>query len=91
VLRDRRGRDEEILRERLDAPHERVGREEPAQAPAGHLEILREAVHHQDVLAVLRRGARVDAVGEALVDLVHEERAALLAREGRQRARSPRA
>ncbi len=57
------------------------GNEHPPQAPARHLEILREAVDHEHVVARFGRGARVEPVGEAVVDLVGQQRRALLAGE----------
>jgi hypothetical protein len=56
MLRHRAGADEQVLREPLDHGHQRLGHHHPAQAPAGHVEVLGEAVDADDV--VVRSPAR---------------------------------
>ncbi len=57
-LRDGRGADEEVLLEALDGGGERRRRHDPAQPPAGHREVLREAVDDDRVRVVRRAPSR---------------------------------
>ena len=73
VLRRRRRAEHEVLRQLLDVAHEGLGNHHPAQAPAGHLEVLGEAVDDPDVVAGSAGGGCVTVVGETVVDLVDQE------------------
>ena len=81
-----RGADVEVLRQLLDRRHQRLGQHQPAQAPAGHAEVLGEAV---DARSRRRRCAQ-RAVAEALVvaqaqvDLVDQREAAARAHGARR-------
>ena len=81
----------DVLGELLDLADVARRRDHPAEAPAGHVEVLREAVDHEDVVAHFQRRARLAFVDEAVIDLVDDERAAPRPHETRQRARGPRA
>ena len=72
-LGDRRRRDVEVLRQALDRPHQRRRHDQPADAPAGHREILGEAVDDDGVVAVRQRRLLGHAVGQAVIDLVGHE------------------
>ena len=76
MLGRRRWRDEEVLGELFDLADVGLGRHHPAEAPAGHPEVLREAVHHETSSGCSGRCWRRAAVGQALVDLVHDRDAA---------------
>ncbi len=60
-----------------------VGQDDPTQAPAGHAEILGEAVHHDDLAGQAERGDGNLAVDQPLVNLVDDEHAAPLRDEAR--------
>src|SRR5690349_2278466 len=62
MLRRRRRRDEEMLGELLEAAHRMRGQHDPAEPPAGHAEILREAVHHYDLARQVERRPRLGAI-----------------------------
>ena len=73
LLRQRRRRDEQILGEQLDRPHQVRRRHQPAEAPAGHAEVFGEAVDH-DRIPVERQHARGRRrIGDAMVDLVGDQ------------------
>ena len=69
------GRDEEVLGELFDLAHVGLRHHHPAKTPAGHAKVLRKAVHHDHVVAAAEGGARLDAVVEALVNLVDDQHA----------------
>jgi hypothetical protein len=73
VLGRRRWRNEEILRQLLDVACETFGDDQPAQSPAGHVEVLGKALHDEDVIAELQAPLRVTLVGQAVVDLVDDQ------------------
>ena len=80
MLRDRRRADVQVLRELLDRRDERLGQHQPAQAPAGHAEVFREAVDRDDVVAVHQRAvAEALVVAQAEIDLVDDREAAACA------------
>ncbi|MCY1536873.1 hypothetical protein D9M68_723450 [compost metagenome] len=68
-----RGRaDREAGGDFLHRRHHVLGHDHPSQAPARHVEILREAVDDDDVVVQGQRRARLAFIGEAQVDLVHD-------------------
>ena len=73
----RRRRDVEILRELLEVAHVALGRDDPAQPPPGHVEVLGEARHDEESSACapasVERRLRLAVVGEAEIDLVDDE------------------
>ena len=78
ALRHRRRTDVEVLRQFLEVADVPLGSDDPAQAPAGHVEVLGEARDDEQVLGK-RPGefegrARLPGVGEAQVDLVDDQR-----------------
>ncbi|MNY25043.1 hypothetical protein D3C86_1587990 [compost metagenome] len=81
VLSRCRRRQEEVLRQFFNGPTVTFGHHKPAQAPASHLEILREALHDPDVITALQCGGRGMVVGQSLIDLIEDEMPALLADE----------
>ncbi len=83
MLSRRVGGDEEILRHPLHDLDGILRAGEPAEPPAGHSEVFREAVDHVEIARAEReRGAIRDIVGQTLVDLVDDERRAALSTEG---------
>ena len=75
LLGRRRRGDEEVLGELLDLAREAGRLHQPAQAPAGHAEVLREAVDDDCAGVVGRNAARRavgTVVGEPQVDLVDD-------------------
>ena len=60
----------------LDLADVGLGRNHPAEPPASHPEVLREAVHHEHVVEAAQRSAGFEAVLQPLVDLVHDKDAA---------------
>ncbi len=76
VLRHRGRRQEEVDEVRRQAMDAVLGRHQPAEAPAGHAEELREAVDDDGIGIERERGGAVEAVGDAVIDLVgHDARA----------------
>src|SRR3954466_10499274 len=74
-----------MLGELLEAAHRRRRQHHPAEAPAGHAEVLREAVHDHHVAGHPVSRPRFCCVREALVDLVDDQHAAALGNESRDR------
>ena len=72
-LRDRRRRDVEILRQPLDGPHQLLRHHQPADAPAGHAEIFREAVDGDGRLPMGNRGPRGFVIFKPVIDLVGDQ------------------
>ena len=56
----------------LDRLHHVVEHDHPAQAPAGHVEVLGEAVDDDDVVVQRQRRARLAFIGQPQVDLVDD-------------------
>ena len=56
--------------------HVLLGRHHPAQAPAGHAEVLGETVDDEHVIGEFQRAAVAPAIGQAVIDLVHDQHAA---------------
>ena len=77
ALRYGRRTDVEILRELLEIADVALRRDDPPQPPPGHVEVLGEARHDEDVVGVLagdgQRGLRLAVVGQAEIDLVDDE------------------
>ncbi len=78
ALRHRRRRDVEILRELLEVADVPLRRDDPAEPPPGHVEVLGEARHDEEIVGVRdpRRDStdsRLAVVGQAEVDLVDDE------------------
>ena len=65
--------DEEVLHQPLDAADVRFGHHHPADAPAGHREVLREGVDDVDLVGDLEGRDGAAAVLDAVVDLVGDE------------------
>ena len=65
--------DEQVLRQPLDRGDHLGRNHHPADAPAGHREIFREAVDHDHVIGDLQRRHRARAVFDAVIDLVGDE------------------
>ena len=65
--------DEQVLHQPLDAADVRLRHHHPADAPAGHREVLGEGVDDVDLVADLQRRDRAGAVVQAVVDLVGDE------------------
>ena len=72
-LRQGRRRDEEVLGQALHGAQQVLGQDHPAEPPAGHREILREAVDDDGVLSELQRGVGRALVGDAVIDLVRDQ------------------
>ncbi len=72
-LRDRRRRDVEILCQPLDGPHQSLRHHQPADAPAGHAEIFREAVYDDGRLPVGNRRDRRFVIFKPMVDLIGDQ------------------
>ncbi len=72
-LAQRRRRDEQVLRQALDRPQQVRRQDHPADAPAGHREILGEAVDDHGVGVEPGDGCRRRAVDDAVIDLVGDE------------------
>jgi hypothetical protein len=81
LLRQRRGRDEQVLGEQLDRPDQVGRRDQPAQPPAGHAVVFREVVDHDRVAVVRQHAGRRRPVGDAVVDLVGDQADAALPAE----------
>ena len=100
-LRDVRRADVHVLLQALDDVDERIGYDDPADAPAGHRPVLREAVDDERVGLVVEDARRRLAVDDAVVDLVgddgdvvapteagdHRQRLVVVDRAGRVRGR----
>ena len=84
MLGRRRRAEHEVLRQFLDIAHISLGNDHPAEAPAGHLEILGEAVDDPDVVASGTGGRRRDFISQAVVNLVDQEMPLLLATDSGQ-------
>ncbi len=70
--------DVEVLLQPLDRPGEIVGHDDPADPPAGHREVLREAVDHDRPLGHAEHVGCRSVVRDAVVDLVGDETHAAL-------------
>ena len=77
--------DEQVLHQPLDTADVRLRHHHPADAPAGHREVLGEGVDDVDLVADLQRRDRAGAVVQPVVDLVGDEADAELARPLDQR------
>jgi len=73
MLGHARGTDVEVLCQLFQLRHRIDRRHQPAQAPAGHAEILGEAVEHEGIVIDLQHAGGVAAVGQAVIDLVHHQ------------------
>jgi hypothetical protein len=62
-----------MLREGLEGAHRARRQHHPAQAPAGHAEVLREAVDQHHLAGKIERRPRLGAVHQPLVDLVDKK------------------
>ena len=78
--------DVEVLRQLLEVADVPLRRDDPAQPPAGHVEILGEARDDEQVVGVtagqFEHRARLAGVGQSKVDLVDDEPATAPARHG---------
>ncbi len=82
MLGDRAGADVEVLRQAFHRLDQRLRQHQPAQAPAGHAEVFREAVDRDDVVTEGQRAALEGrVVAQALVDLVDDGDAVLFAHD----------
>ncbi len=73
VLGHARGADVEVLRQFLQRRHRARWRYQPAQAPAGHAEVLGEAVQHERLVVDLQHARRIQAIGQSVIDLVDHQ------------------
>ncbi len=71
-----RARKCKVLRQPLDGPHQPLRHDHPADPPAGHAMVLREGVDDHRIGLELQRGGGGRAVGEAMIDLVRDQRQA---------------
>ena len=86
MLRHGRRTDVEVLRELFQFAHRLRWRDQPAEAPAGHAEVLGKAVEHKGRVVDFQHTGRIGAIGEAVVDLVHYKMSATrLQRSGQRR------
>ena len=76
-LTQRRGGDEQVLLQHLGAPHQVLGQHHPADAPAGHAVVFGERVDDDGIVADLQRRRLFRAIGQAVIDLVGDQRDAL--------------
>lgn len=67
------GGDEEVLGEALDLLGPAFWRNQPAQAPARHAEVLGKAIHHERVVELAEGGCCGVAVGQTLIDFIHDQ------------------
>ena len=75
-LRRCRRRDENILRELVDFAQIALGHDKPSQPPAGHVEVLGEAVDDEYVVSERERAGGLPLVHQAVVDLIDDQRSA---------------
>ena len=73
LLADHRRGEKQVAHPRARLFRQVFGRHEPAQAPAGHAEILGKTVYHQRVGRHLQHAGRGHAIGDAVVDLVGDQ------------------
>ena len=78
MLRHRAGANEQVLRKPLDHRHQRIGHHQPAEPPAGHVEVFAEAVDADDLVVdgQCRLAIRI-VVRQAEVDFVDQRDAAV--------------
>ena len=80
VLRQRRGRDEQVLGQALDRSVEIGRHHQPADPPARHREIFREAVDDHRAIGEAERAVRRAPIDDAVIDLIgHQPDSAPLA------------
>jgi len=72
-LRDCGRCDVEVLRQSLNRPHQGLGHDHPADAPAGHRKILRERVDDDRRIREGESRLRAMRIGETVVDLIGDE------------------
>ena len=72
-LRQGRRRDEEVLRQPLHRPQQDFRQDHPAETPAGHGEVLGEAIDHDGLVAEGQSRRRRFAIGNAVIDLVGDK------------------
>ncbi|MNE13038.1 hypothetical protein D3C80_1058640 [compost metagenome] len=84
VLGHGRRTDVEVLRQLFQRRHGVLRRHQPAQPPAGHAEILGEAVEHIGLVVHLQHAGRIQTIGQPVVDLVHQQLAAARAKSAGQ-------
>jgi len=65
--------DIEILCEFLQVGHCLRRRHQPAQAPAGHAEILGKTIKHKRAVINFQHTRRITAIGQAVIDLIHHQ------------------
>lgn len=73
MLGDARRADVQVLREFLQVRHGCWRCHQPAQPPTGHAEVFGEAVQHECAVIHLQHAGCIQAIGEAVVDLVHHQ------------------
>ncbi|KAG0740450.1 hypothetical protein G6F35_018411 [Rhizopus arrhizus] len=73
MLGNARRADVQVLGELLQIGYRCRRRHQPPESPAGHAEVLGEAVQHERAVVHLQHAGRVQAVGQAVVDLVHHQ------------------
>lgn len=73
LLGHARRADVEVLRQLLQFRHRRCRRHQPAQAPAGHAEILGKTIQDESVVVDFQHRRGVHAIGQAVIDLVHHQ------------------
>ncbi len=76
MLSDARRADVQVLCQLLQIGHGRRRCHQPAQPPAGHAEVLGKTVQHERAVIHLQHAGRIQAVGQAVIDLVHHQMAA---------------
>ncbi len=76
--------DVEVLRQLFKLADSLRWRDQPAEAPAGHTEVLGEAVEHERRVVDFQHTGRIGAIGEAVVDLVHHQMPAAAFQRSRQ-------
>ena len=82
MLRDGTGADKQVLCQALNDRHHMLWHHQPAQPPAGHVEVFGKAVHADDV--VVDRQGRLPPLGfiaQAQVNFIHDGEAATFAHE----------
>ena len=76
VLGHGRRRDVEVLRQLLDLAHIAIGCYQPTETPARHAKVLGEAVDDKHLVADCQCGHGIDAVAQAVINLIYQQGAA---------------
>ena len=79
-------RNVQVLRQLLQVAHVPLRRHQPAQAPARHVEIFREAGNHERIVGEFQHAVRMlvhaESVGQAEIDFIDDELASMFRHGG---------